>query len=149
MNIKDLQAEIKAIDQEVAPAQSSGERSVFQKLLNIIERLASENDSLKSDLQKLSDEINRLKGEQGKPSIKANKKKDGDISSENERKEAEANANRGTENGHNEEGQNADGKKTRQRESKRPKITIDREQLCPWTKPVYRTTWNLRVMRTW
>ena len=134
MNIKDLQAEIKAIDQEVALAQSSGERSVFQKLLNIIERLAGENDSLKSDVQNLSDEINRLKGEQGKPSIKANKKKDGDISSENERKEAEANANRGTENGHGEEGQNADGKKTRQRESKRPKITIDREHLCPLDK---------------
>ena len=41
-------------------------------------------------------QINRLKDEQGKPDIKANKKKDENISSETERKEAEANANKGT-----------------------------------------------------
>ena len=35
---------------------------------------------------------------QGKPDIKANKKKDGNISSEAERKEAEANAKKGIEN---------------------------------------------------
>jgi hypothetical protein len=40
--------------------------------------------------QSLKDEVNRLKGEQGKPDIKANKKKDGNISSEKERKDAEA-----------------------------------------------------------
>ena len=50
----------------------------------IIERLARENDILKSNLQKLSSEINRLKGKQGKPDIKTNKKKDGNISSEAE-----------------------------------------------------------------
>jgi len=37
------------------------ELSIIKKLLNIIERLARENDSLKNNLQKLSDEINRLK----------------------------------------------------------------------------------------
>ena len=130
MNIKDLQAEIIAIDQETAHVKSSGERSIVKKLLNIIERLAGENDILKSNLQNLSDEINRLKGEQGKPDIKANKKKDGNISSEAERKIAEANANK--DNG--ESGENSEGKKKRQREAKLPKIKIDREQICPLDK---------------
>jgi hypothetical protein len=134
MNIKDLQAELNAIDQEAAQAKSSAKPSVIPRLLNIIERLAGENDSLKNDLQNLSDEINRLKGEQGKPTIKANKKKDGDISSESERKEAEANADRAAENGNGEENNPADGKKKRQRESKLAKIKIDREQLCPLDK---------------
>jgi hypothetical protein len=130
VNIKDLQAEIIAIDQETAHVKSSGERSIVKKLLNIIERLAGENDILKSNLQNLSDEINRLKGEQGKPDIKANKKKDGNISSEAERKIAEANANK--DNG--ESGENSEGKKKRQREAKLPKIKIDREQICPLDK---------------
>ena len=98
MNIQDLQAEINAIDQEIAQIESSGGQAIVKKLLNIIERLASSNDAQESELQKLRDEINRLKGEQGKPDIKANKKKDGNISSEAERKEAEANAKKGTEN---------------------------------------------------
>ncbi len=130
MNIQDLQAEIIAIDQKTAHVESVVEQSIVKKLLNIIERLAGENDTLKSNLQNLSDEINRLKGEQGKPDIKANKKKDGNISSEAERKEAEANANK--ENG--ESGENSEGKKKRQREPKLPKIKIDREQICPLDK---------------
>jgi phosphoenolpyruvate carboxylase len=71
----------------------SGGQAIVKKLLNIIKRLASSNDAQESELQKLRDEINRLKGEQGKPDIKA-KKKDGNLSSEAERKEAEANTNK-------------------------------------------------------
>jgi predicted RNase H-like nuclease (RuvC/YqgF family) len=91
LNIQDLQAEINAIDQETAQIESGVAQSIVKKLLNIIERLAGENNTLKNNLQKLSDEINRLKGEQGKPDIKAHKKNDEDISSEAERKAAEAN----------------------------------------------------------
>jgi len=72
LNIQDLQAEINAIDQEIAQIESSGGQAIVKKLLNIIERLASSNDAQESELQKLRDEINRLKGEQGKPDIKAN-----------------------------------------------------------------------------
>ena len=81
MKIQDLQAEINAIDQEIAQIESSVGRAIVKKLLNILERLASSNDAQEIELQKLRDEINRLKGEQGKPDIKANKKKDGKISS--------------------------------------------------------------------
>ena len=130
MKIQDLQAEINAIDQEIAQIESSAGQAIVKKLLNIIERLASSNAAQESELQKLRDEINRLKGEQGKPDIKANKKKDGNISSEAERKEAEANANKDN----SESGENSAGKKKRQREPKLPKIKIDREVFCPLDK---------------
>jgi cell division protein FtsB len=63
LKIQDLQAEINAIDQEIAQLESSAGQPIIKKLLNIIERLASSNDAQESELQKLRDEINRLKGE--------------------------------------------------------------------------------------
>lgn len=127
MKIEDLQAEVTAIDQESVQLKSGVERDIVKKLLNLVERLVTENETLKAELQELRDEINRLKGERGKPDIKANKKKDGDISSEDERKQAEAEANgRAVE--------DADGKKKRQREPKLPKIKIDREHICSLDK---------------
>ena len=126
MSIQDLQAEIIAIDQEIAQLENSVSLALVKKLLNLIERVVKENNTLLTERQQLRDEINRLKGEQGKPAIKANKKNDGDISSEAERKEAEANANKDN----NESGENSEGKKKRQREPKLPKIKINREQIC-------------------
>jgi FtsZ-binding cell division protein ZapB len=55
-------------------------------LLQIIEILYEENQALKAELQKIRDELNKLKGEQGKPKFPSIKKKQSDISSENERK---------------------------------------------------------------
>ena len=56
-------------------------------LLNLIEKLNLKNKQLEEENQKLRDEINRLNGEQGKPDIKGNKKKElkKDHSSEKER----------------------------------------------------------------
>ena len=130
MNIQHLQAEINAIHQEAAQIDDSVGRSVFKKLLNLIERLAGENAALESERQELRDEINRLKGEQGKPDIKADKKKTGDISSEAERKAAEANANQEAGGSDGGTGEDAGDKKKRQREAKLPKIKIDREKIC-------------------
>ncbi len=76
MKVQDLQAEINAIYQEIVLMESSAAQAIVKKLLNIIERLAGENDTQKIELQELRDEINRLKGEQGKPDVKANKKKE-------------------------------------------------------------------------
>ena len=47
-------------------------RIALQHLLNLLEALYKENVSLKSQIQQLKDEINRLKGQKGKPDIKAN-----------------------------------------------------------------------------
>lgn len=122
MKTDDLQAEITAIHQQIAQLISGGvELDIVKKLLNLVEKLGSENGELKTEIQKLRDEINRLKGEQGKPDMKANKKAD-DISSEQERKQAQADANG--------EARDTDSKKTRQREAKLPTIKIDREQIC-------------------
>jgi len=126
LNIQDLQAEIIAIDQEIAQLENSASQALVKKLLNLIERVVKENNTLLTERQQFCDEINRLKGEQGKPDIKANKKKDGNISSEAERKEAEANANKDP----SESGENSAGTKKRQREPKLPKIKISREQIC-------------------
>ena len=112
----------------------SAGRAIVKRLLNLVERLAGENAALESERQELRDEINRLKGEQGKPDIKSNKKQGGDISSEAERKTAEANANQ--DEGSSDGGTvgDAGGKKKRQREAKLPKIKIDREKICPLDK---------------
>lgn len=130
INIRDLQAEINAIDHEVSQIDKGEGLRVVKKLLNIIEQLADKVSDLESEIQKLRDENNRLKGEQGKPDIKANKKKDGDISSEAERRKAEAN----TESSNGAAVAGADGKKKRQRESKLSSVKIDREQICPLNK---------------
>jgi hypothetical protein len=57
-------------------------------LLNLVEEVKQENGQLRETVQQLRDEINRLKGEQGKPDIKAGKKKGegNDHSSEKERR---------------------------------------------------------------
>jgi len=49
-------------------------KKVFTLMLNLIENLQQENNSLKEINQSLRDENNRLKGEQGKPTIKPNSK---------------------------------------------------------------------------
>ncbi len=59
----------------------------IRKLFNLVETLSQENRELKRQNQKLRDEIDRLKGEQGKPKIKPNKKTPSQYSSEKERKE--------------------------------------------------------------
>jgi len=52
----------------------TGAREAIRRLLNLVEELAGENRKLREENQQQRDEINRLKGEQGKPTIKPNKK---------------------------------------------------------------------------
>lgn len=64
-----------------------GARQALVLLLNLVEELKSANAALREERQKLRDELNRLKGEQGKPAIKPGKKRPtGDHSSEKERR---------------------------------------------------------------
>lgn len=63
-----------------------GARQAVVHLLNLVEELQQENLSQRAEIQALRDEINCLKGEDGKPDIKANKKQKKDHSSEKERK---------------------------------------------------------------
>jgi len=66
LNIQDLQAEINAIDQEIAQLDNSVSLALVKKLLNLIERVVKENNALLTERQQLRDEINRLKGGQGR-----------------------------------------------------------------------------------
>ena len=50
-----------------------GARTAIRMLLNLIEEVQSENVALQAEVASLRDEIQRLKGEQGRPNIKANK----------------------------------------------------------------------------
>ena len=66
-----------------------GARQAIVLLLNLVEELKQETITQRAEIQRLRDEINRLKGEQGKPDIKPNRKslKNNDHSSENERRQ--------------------------------------------------------------
>jgi hypothetical protein len=46
---------------------------VVQQLANLLEQALTETDTLRAENQRLKDEVNRLKGEQGKPNVKPNK----------------------------------------------------------------------------
>lgn len=47
-------------------------RELILRLLNTVEQLAQSNQDLRKENQQLKDEINRLKGEKGKPKIRSN-----------------------------------------------------------------------------
>jgi hypothetical protein len=63
-------------------------RAVVQTLMNQVETLHEQNRTQAAEIQRLRDEIARLKGEQGKPDIKPSRAPDEphDRSSEAERK---------------------------------------------------------------
>jgi hypothetical protein len=63
-----------------------GARQAIVLLMNLVEELKQENIAQRADIQRLRDENNRLKGEQGKPDIKPSKPRPQDHSSEKERR---------------------------------------------------------------
>lgn len=90
MNIADISKVLESIQLDIESIEDTNIKGLISILLNLVENLVSDNTELRQENQKLKDEINILKGEQGKPNIKSNKNKDGNISSEQERKEAES-----------------------------------------------------------
>jgi len=81
-------------------------------LFQLVEESYIENEKLKIENQKLRDEINLLKGEQGKPDISPSKKKQKrDVSSETERKKQEPS-------------------RQKRSKAKKHKIKIDRTEIC-------------------
>lgn len=78
-----------------------GARQAIARLLNLVEDLSSDLREAQAENQRLRDENNRLKGEQGQPQIKANKKPEAgagprDYSSESERKKPRARRKKGS-----------------------------------------------------
>jgi hypothetical protein len=68
--------------------QDENARQLIVRLMNLIEAVTSDLRDAQAEIQRLRDEINRLKGEQGKPKVKANTPKPPrvDYSSEQERR---------------------------------------------------------------
>lgn len=86
-------------------------RQLFLYLLNLVETQAAQIKTLQEENQALRDEINRLKGEQGRPKIKPNTPPP-DLSSEKERHEP----------------------KPYRRGPKQHKIVIEREETCQFDR---------------
>ena len=126
MKAQDVRSNLDAILRQCDQMGNGVDHELIKRLLNIIESLAAQVEALKGEVQELRDENNRLKGEQGKPDIKANKRQAQDISSEAERKQAQADADMAA--GIDESDVN--GQKKRNREPKLAKVKIDHEQIC-------------------
>lgn len=60
-------------DIELNAIQEENARELVKRLLNMVEQLSGEVRGLRVENQRLQDENNWLKGEQGKPDIKGNK----------------------------------------------------------------------------
>jgi regulator of replication initiation timing len=67
--------------------EDEGVRQVVLYLMNLVENLHAKVQEQAEEIQRLRDENNRLKGEQGKPKIKANKSAP-HLSSEKERRKS-------------------------------------------------------------
>lgn len=93
MKKADISEVLESIQNQVEKIEDRETKEIVSVLYNLVEDVVLDNANLLKENQSLKDEVNRLKGEQGKPDIKANRKKDGNISSEKERKDAEAEEN--------------------------------------------------------
>lgn len=89
MKTKEISEKLIELQQAINDLNEPNAQRLLEELLNLVESLSSENSNLKREVQKQKDEINRLKGEQGKPEIKPSKSKGKNISCEPERKKAE------------------------------------------------------------
>ena len=59
-------------DIDLTAIQDENVRQLVTRLLNLIESLAADLRDAQAEIQRLRDELNRLKGEQGRPQVKAN-----------------------------------------------------------------------------
>lgn len=96
-------------DIDLSAIQEENARQLVRRLLNLIEQLSSSLREAQAEVQRVRDENNRLKGEQGKPTIKANvpKVRPADHSSEQERRKP----------------------RQRHKRSKKAEIKVDREEV--------------------
>lgn len=78
MNRKDIKKILDELTGDIDSIADKKAVAIIKVLINLVEMLAEENARLKETVQELKDEINRLKGEQGKPDIREQKKDNDD-----------------------------------------------------------------------
>jgi asparagine synthase (glutamine-hydrolysing) len=66
---------VDSLKEETATIGDPKIKKIFTLLFDLVELLASENEKLTFKNQQLKNEVNELKGEQGKPDVKPNKRK--------------------------------------------------------------------------
>ena len=112
MNRQEIKKILHNIDFRADSSLQEPHAETLPILTNLIEGLSEENEKLKIEIQKLRDENNRLKGEQGKPKFPGKKGngKGKNISSEKDRKQREG--------------------KEEKPKSKKKDIPIDRTEIC-------------------
>ena len=87
MKSEEISKLLDSIKLQISEILDPSQRISFSTLFNLVEFMFTENEKQRKEIQLLKDEINRLKGEQGKPDIKGkNNPKGNDLSSEQERK---------------------------------------------------------------
>jgi hypothetical protein len=96
-------------DLDLTEIHEENARELIKRLLNLVEKQATDLRNSQAEIQRLRDEVNRLKGEQGKPNVKGNISKPpaANHSSEKERHTA----------------------RPRHKSKKKTEIKIDREQV--------------------
>ena len=62
---------------DLSQIQDENARELIGRLLNLVEKLSADLRDAQAEIQRLRDEVNRLKGEQGKPKILGNTPKPG------------------------------------------------------------------------
>ena len=73
-------------DLELDAIREENTRELVKRLLNVIEELSGELREARAESQRLRDEVNRLKGEQGQPHFRGRRAAPADHSSETERR---------------------------------------------------------------
>jgi hypothetical protein len=109
--MKQLEEIVASLTKDIDLIADEKAKSIVKTLVNLIELLASENNKLKKQNQDLKDEINQLKGEQGKPKIRKQTQENQNVSSETERKRKSR-------------------KKQKKAKKKKHKIKINRTKIC-------------------
>ena len=112
MNSSELKQLLHEIDIQLNISDNKFESKAVFDLFQMVELLNKDNETLKIENQKLRDEVNLLKGEDGKPKVLGKTKGDqGNVSSDSERKRREPKA-------------------KRKSKAKKDKIKIDRTEIC-------------------
>jgi hypothetical protein len=112
MNSSELKQLLHEIDIQLNISDNKFESKAVFDLFQLVELLNKDNETLKIENQKLRDEVNLLKGEDGKPKVLGKTKGDqGNVSSDSERKRREPKA-------------------KKKSKAKKDKIKIDRTEIC-------------------
>jgi Transposase IS66 family len=97
-------------DLDLSAIHEENARELIQRLLNLVEQLAADLREAQAEIQRLRDEVNHLKGEQGKPQVKGNVKKARERQDHSSEKERQV-------------------KRRRHKRGKKAGIKVDREQV--------------------